>query len=293
MKKIIVLIFLFSYWLSPKVMAQRTELVSETDTLEVSEDDDITLKEAKERCIQRAKNKAIKKIFGERVSASTIIHDEDINGKGGNSISSTDIITMSLADWKDVKDPEINVEYINGKLFFTANVYGEATERTSAKTELICEILKNDAGKKIPAKRFNYGERIYIKFRAPMDGYLAVYLLEGNKLENKFANCLLPYPDDSDGKFEIKNGKNYILFDLEEDSSAKQYKLSTKQSVEYFQLILLFSPNPFVKCNDESRDRRHPNAIKWLDFQKWLKRFQQQDRDLIIKEYEISVTNNQ
>lgn len=293
MKKTFALIFLFCCWLTQEMMAQRKELVHGTFILEVSENDNITLKEAKDKCIQGAKNKAIKETFGERVSSGIISSNVEINGKESSSIFSEDIITMSLADWKDLKDPEVNVEYINGKLYFTADVYGEATERTSAKTELKYDILKNDAGKKVPARRFNNGERIYIKFRSPIDGYLAIYLLEGNKIENKFANCLLPYNTDADGKFEIKNGKNYILFDQEQDSEAKPYKLTTKQSVEYFHLIILFSPNPFVKCNDESRDRRHPNAIKWLDFQKWLQRFQRQDRDMLIIEEDISVINNQ
>lgn len=290
MKKTIALIFLFGCWFIPETMAQRKALVHGVYTYEVSDNDNITLREAKEECIKWAKIKAIKDEFGEMISSDFITLDEEINGKT-TSKSSEETMASVKGDWtNDTKDPEISIEYLNGKLFFTAEVWGEAVEITSAKTELECVVQKNDAGKKVPASIFNNGERIFLKFRAPLDGFLAAYLIERN---NKEASCLLPYLKDTDGKFPIKGGQNYNLFDKEIDAAAQNYKLTTPHNSEVFTIVIIFSPNEFVKCNDEKRAPRHPNSIDLQNFNKWLQRCQHQDRQMVVKKYDIRVLNNQ
>ena len=143
--------------------------------------------------------------------------------------------------------------------------------------------------KKVATSQYNSGERIYMKFRAPADGFLAVYLIVGDDE----ANCLLPYPKDSDGRFSISGGKDYNLFDKELDPAAANYKLTTNRPLEDNQLVIIYSPHPFVKCNDISRDPRHPNVINTHDFQKWLLRIQRQDRDMVVEKKYVRIVNNQ
>ena len=290
MKKTIALIFLFCCWLTPEVMAQRTALVSGTYVYEVSDNDNITLKDAKHKCIELAKAKAIKEEFGEMITSDAIDSNVETNGEATSSYFWENTVAMARGDWlRDTQDPEINVEYINGKLVFTAKVWGEAREVVQAKTELEYVIQKDNAGKKVATTQYNSGERIYMKFRAPADGYLAIYLIVGDDE----ANCLLPYPKDSDGKFPISGGKDYNLFDKELDQAATNYRLTTNRSLEDNQLVIIYSPNPFVKCNDVSRDPRHPNVINTHDFQKWLLRIQRQDRDMVVDKKYVRILNDQ
>lgn len=290
MKKTIALIFLFFCWLTTDVMAQRTALVHGTYVYEVSDNDNITLKDAKRKCIELAKAKAIKDEFGEMITSDVIDSNVETNGEATSSYFWENTVAMAKGDWlRDTQDPEIRVEYINGKLVFTAEVWGEAGEIVQAKTELECVVQKDDAGKKVATSQYNSGERIYMKFRAPADGFLAVYLIVGDDE----ANCLLPYPKDSDGRFSISGGKDYNLFDKELDPAAANYKLTTNRPLEDNQLVIIYSPHPFVKCNDISRDPRHPNVINTHDFQKWLLRIQRQDRDMVVEKKYVRIVNNQ
>ena len=290
MNKAIALIFLFFCWLPSQVMAQRTADVHGIYVYEVSDNDNITLKDAKRKCVELAKAKAIKDEFGEMITSDVIDSNVETNGESTNSYFWENTVAMAKGDWlRDTQDTEIHVEYIDGKLVFTAEVWGEAREIIQAKTELLCVVQKNDAGKKVSTAQFNNGERIHMKFRAPADGYLAIYLIVGDDE----ASCLLPYPKDADGRFPITGGKNYNLFDKEEDPAAVNYKLTTNRPIEDNQLVIIYSPNPFVKCNDISRDQRHPNSLNTHDFQKWLLRIQRQDRDMVVEKKYVRIVNEQ
>ena len=48
------------------------------------------------------------------------------------------------------------------------------------------------------------------------------------------------------------------------------------------QVVLIFSPNPFTKCNEITGDHRHPNSLSIEDFEAWLKRLRLRDRDMVI-----------
>ena len=290
MNKAIALIFLFFCWLPSQVMAQRTADVHGIYVYEVSDNDNITLKDAKRKCVELAKAKAIKDEFGEMITSDVIDSNVETNGESTNSYFWENTVAMAKGDWlRDTQDTEIHVEYIDGKLVFTAEVWGEAREIIQAKTELLCVVQKNDAGKKVSTAQFNNGERIHMKFRAPADGYLAIYLIVGDDE----ASCLLPYPKDADGRFPITGGKNYNLFDKEEDPAAVNYKLTTNRPIEDNQLVIIYSPNPFVKCNDISRDPRHPNSLNTHNFQKWLLRIQRQDRDMVVEKKYVRIVNEQ
>ena len=290
MKKTFALIFLFCCWLTQELMAQETKLVHGKYVFEVSDNDDITLKDAKLKCIALAKAKAIKEEFGEMVTSDVIDSNVETNGESTSSKYWENTVAIARGDWnRDTQDPEISVEYINGKLIFTAEVWGEASEIVQAKTELEWVVQKEDAGKKVATGQFNNGERIYMKFRSPADGYLAVYLIE----DDDIVSCLLPDKKDTDGKFPIKASQNYTLFDAENNPGTVSYKMTTKRSQENNQLVIIYSPNPFVKCNDISRDSRHPNTINTHDFQKWLLRCQRQDRDMVVNKRNVRILNNQ
>ena len=288
MKKTFALIFLFCCWLTQELMAQETKLVHGKYVFEVSDNDDITLKDAKLKCIALAKAKAIKEEFGEMVTSDVIESNVETNGESTSSKYWENTVAIARGDWnRDTQDPEISVEYINGKLIFTAEVWGEASEIVQAKTELEWVVQKEDAGKKVATGQFNNGERIYMKFRSPADGYLAVYLIE----DDDIVSCLLPDKKDTDGKFPIKASQNYTLFDAENNPGTVSYKMTTKRSQENNQLVIIYSP--IVKCNDISRDSRHPNTINTHDFQKWLLRCQRQDRDMVVNKRNVRILNNQ
>ena len=103
-------------------------------------------------------------------------------------------------------------------------------------------------------------------------------------------SCLLPYPRDVDGQFQVKGNRNYTFFDKAADAAAYNYKVSTKRKLEDNQLVIIYSPNPFVKCNDITGDKLHPNSLSTHDFQKWLLKCQRLDKDMVVNKKWIKIT---
>ena len=268
------------------IAAQRTTEVHGTYEYIVGDNDNITLKEAKLKCQELAKASAIKAEFGELVTSDVINSNAEVNGEAASSYFWENTVALAKGDWLgDTKKPVINVEYVDDKLIFRAEVWGQAREILQAKTELKWKILKSGANEKEPTTVFNNGERIYISFRSPTDGYAAVYLIMGDD----DTACLLPYKKDPTGRFAVKHGKDYTFFDRNEDPNAAYYKLSTDHELEYNQLVIIYSPNPIPKCNEVTGDAKHPNSLNTRDFQKWLLRCQRQDRDMVINKKWVKI----
>lgn len=282
----------FLVLLSMHVNAQRIEEVSGQYVYVISDNDDISLKEAKRKCIELAKAAAIKKKFGELITSDVIDTNVETNGEEASSYFWENTVAMAKGDWLgDTEKPELYVLYKNDQLIFRAVVHGRAREIVQSKIDLKWDILKDGNNKKVPAATFESGERVYVTFRSPSNGYVAVYLIVGDD----DTSCLLPYPKDPDGRFQVKANRDYLFFDKEEDVSAYHYKLKTKRRQEANQLVIIFSPNPFTKCNDVSGDKTRPNSLNTHDFQKWLLKCQREDRDMVVNKKWIKIrnTNNQ
>lgn len=270
--------------------AQRVATVRGKYTYTVGDNDNITLKEAKLKCVELAKAEAIKAEFGELITSDVIDTNVNTNGENVSSYFWENTVAMAKGDWLgDIVPPHLTIEYVDGKLVFTAEVNGKAREIVQAKTDIRWTIQKLENGKRVTAKQFDNKDRIYIDFSTPSDGYLAVYLIVGDDE----TSCLLPYPKDFDGRFPVKSGRNYLLFDKESDNEAIHYRLNTSHQHEDNQIVVIYSPNPFTKCNDVSRNTRQPNVLNTHDFQKWLLRCQRADPDMVVDKRWIRIVNRQ
>lgn len=269
--------------------AQRIESVHGTATLSLSDNDNITLKEAKIKCVEKAKIEAIKKEFGELVWSDFLVSTREVN----DEISSTYIEDASSSvkgEWlNDEREPVINIDYDGKNLNFTAEVWGKAREIVRARTDVKWCVLKDIEGKKIGSEHFDNGERFFIKFKSPNDGYVAIYLITSDKE----TACLLPYRKDNSGRFKIKGGKEYVFFDRDEDPNASYYKLRTDQPQEMNQLVMIYSPHPFSKCTDKSVDSRHPNVIEMKDFAKWLLKNQRADKEMMVNRTWVTINGTE
>ena len=268
--------------------AQKDVEVHGTSVYEVGENDNITLREAKRKCLELAKAEAIKAEFGELITSDVIDTNAETNGETTTSFFWENTIAMAKGDWLgDTQEPQLDIEYKDGKLVFTAEVWGRAREIMQSKADLKWKILREENGEKEETNRFRDKDKIYISFRSPADGYVAVYLIQADD----DTSCLLPYKNDSDGRFQIKRGKEYVFFDRESDPAnyPYPYKLTTKHAMEDNQLVIIYSPNPFTKCNDVSNDPKRPNTLNTHDFQKWLLKCQRSDSDMIVNKKWVKI----
>lgn len=268
--------------------AQKEKEVHGTFTFFVGENDDITLMAARRKCIESAKAEAIKAAFGEMVTSDVIVIESETNGDS-NSKYWENTILKAKGEWiEDTRKPEVSVTYENDRLLFNAEVWGIAREIIQAQTELQWSVLTGDSEKTRETDEFKSGERVFVKFRSPADGYVAIYLITGDDE----TQCLLPYKKNPTGRHHIKQNTDYLFFDKEQDPDAQNYKLSTPHEIENNELVIIYSKNPFTKCNEITGDRQHPNSLSTLDFQKWLLKCQRADKDMVVNKKMVKIKNS-
>ena len=247
--------------------AQKEKKVHAVYTYSIGFDDNITLHDAKDRSIELAKSEAIKGAFGELVTS-------DVLETNGNFWENT--IAKAKGNWLiDEKDPVVNVSYADERLYFKAEVWGLAREIVQAQTDIRWRVLTNDFHE---SEDFKSGEYFYVDFRSPADGDVAIYLITADDR----TSCLLPYKNNASGHHHIRRNTDYRFFDKEKDASAAKYRLTAQDNMERNQLVVIYSPNGFTKCNDITGDEKHPNSLSTQDFQKWLLKCQRADKDMIV-----------
>lgn len=279
-KFVICLIICLCQALPLSVLAQKPVKVHGTATLVVSENDNLTPMEAKRECINRARYEAIKEAFGEVISSNTEMIDAvDKDGKDLNSfIQETNM--SARAEWiEDLKEPSVKLDVQEGRIIYSAEVWGKAREIPTSQIDFNWKVICGDKNDDEENLKFCNKQRIYIKFRTPVEGYVAIYLLDST---NKEASCLLPYKNNPRGQHKVQAGKDYIFFDNECDPRAVNYRLTTNEPVEMDQIVFIFSPNPFTKCNEITGDRKHPNSLSIEDFEIWLKKLKHRDTEVVV-----------
>lgn len=269
-------------------MAQKITKVHGTGTYTMSDDDHVTLAQAKENCIMAARLNAIKDAFGEKIAENNSIIDVDNNGVVSTNMR-FEMLTSTLGDWVGTtKEPEISVKYEDGKLLFTAEVWGEAREVIQAKPTFTWKVLCGGTSDSYEGNKFKNKERIYISFRAPSSGYVAVYVWHGNDE----VDCLLPYHSIESGRYKVDGGKKYVLFDKQYDQQFPPYIMQTENKLEYNQIILIYSPNSFVKCDDHAAGSRNPRSLSYEEFRSWLEACKRADSKMVDVRQWVTIHND-
>lgn len=278
----LLLCLLFSFVGSANLYAQKEKKAHGIAKIVVEGDYEyMTVKQIKDECIKLARNEAIKEVFGEVIQSKTNLVDASIDGEEMSNFY-TETLLSSTAEWlADTKNPEITQDTENGKTVYIAEVWGKVREIEPVSIDIDWKILAGGTENFCESNQFKNKERIYIKFKAPCDGYLVIYVLDSHLQQ---ANCLLPYKNNSSGYMEVKRDKEYILFDPNFDRAAFPYNyvMTTSCPKEIDQVVLLFSPNKFTKSNTNGGDRLRPQFTSTADFEKWLTNLRRRHKELVV-----------
>lgn len=271
-------------------VAQKTERVHGVFNYTVGESETFSLAEIKHKCLVGAQNEAIRNAFSERITSTTNMVDANINGRDVSSFYD-EVTLSSTAEWiGDTQAPVFTASYADGRLTFQAEVWGEAREISNAKTELDWATLCNGTTAAYQSTSFKHRDRLYIRLRTPVSGYVAIYLLDSS---SKQACCMLPYAGNTTGQHAVQAGREYVFFDKERDPEATPLSLTTRDELEIDQVILIFSPNPFTKNVDNGSGRRQLGRQSLEDFEKWLRKLRKQDPDMVIdRSTWLTITKN-
>ena len=253
--------------------------------------------EAKGIAIQQARLKAIAETFGTTVEQTNLTRIRTKDGESNMEFNSYNESQVK-GEWiENINEPICKEDIVDGQHVIICTVKGRARERKSSTITLEAKILRNGTEKRFESENFKHGDQLFLDFKSPADGYLAVYLID----PSKEASCLLPYPADTDGKTEVKHGQEYIFFSeaheikspqpydfIKSSSSVQEYNLECiEYDNEINQIYIIYSPNPFTKAVDTIEGG--VGHLSENEFHKWLGHIRTQDPDMVIEKRTIHV----
>ena len=294
LKFIVSLLFIF---ISFNTSAQKIKTVIGEETYYAPEN--ISVEQAKRTALQRAKIKALADEFGTIIaqSSSTLISNKDGNSSiNYSSLSNSDV----KGEWiETIGEPQYSIVYEENMLVVSCKVKGKAREIENARIDFIAKILRNGIEDKHESDSFKNNDDLYMSFKSPADGYIAIYLIDAS--ENAY--CIMPYRTDSDGKVKLKANKEYIFFkaDMSEPlyhkSMVDEYVLKCEEESEVNYICIIYSPNCFTKANDNIKvvaenQQELPRILPLDDFRKWLAKNRLRDKDMQVDIRPITITPN-
>jgi hypothetical protein len=270
------------------VLAQHIEKVRAEYIYHAPEN--ISLEEGKRIALERAKLQAIAEEFGTIVSQSNTTMVRNLNGE-----SSTDFFSLGGSEVKGewietIGEPVYEINFEKGLLVIKVMVIGRIREINRVQIDLKVEVLCNGTDLKFARTNFKSGDDLYLYFQSPVDGYLAVYLLDE---VSQMVYCLLPYKNSSGVVTPIKHDKPYIFFSTEyagdKEFLVDEYTMTCLNSVEQNTLYVIFSPNEFAKANSKNVDERLPQELSFEEFQKWLVKGMVRDKEMKIERKNLMI----
>ena len=270
------------------ISAQEIEKVHGEYTYHVP--DNVSLEEGKRTALERANIQALADAFGTLVSQnnSTIIKNE--NGK-----SSVDFLSIGGSDVKGewietIGEPKFDIFYESNMLTIKVTIVGKAREIKNANIDFEAKLLRNGTEEKFESDEFRNGDDLYLYFKSPINGYLAVYLLDENTQQ---VFCLLPYKSSGEPASKIVHDKPYIFFSCqkaeENPNEVDEYTMTCEHSMEQNTIYIVFSPNMFAKAFAEDGSIGLPRQLPLKEFQKWLGKCKAKDTNIQEKKKVITI----
>lgn len=288
--KRVLLIVVMSVLCFGVVYAQKVKTVSGEYIYYPSETQ--SLDEAKRVALHRAQIQILADTYGAVVNmtSATVVQNSADN-------SSVDMFSLGESsvkgEWLEtVGDPEYYTEITpDGMLAVKVKVTGKIREITHAQVDFTARVLRNGTEDKFEDTDFNAGDDMYMSFSAPADGYIAVYLFDGDD----DVYCLLPYQSSNKGIVNTRAGERCLFFSsehpygVEHAEMVDEYTLTCERELEVNRIYVIWSTSSFVKANDVKGDELIPRTLDYASFQKWLSALRIADRNLSVKTFDIHI----
>ena len=273
--------------MSQKNKKPREARVKATETIPVEKN--MTMEQAEQLCIDMAKIAAIEAEFGRVIFQGNSTYIENVNtGKKIESDMRLISIGNSFVNAEMIRMDEPKCEFIQdekGAFWVKCNVKGVAREILEPPIEFMAVPLD------CPEPRckeldFYSDQRFYMHFKTPVDGFLSIYLADGDH-----AYCLLPCNGLDGSNLPVKADEDYILFDDQE------FLLFTEKEFESDRLFLIFSENDYKKDIIEKGETFEvngeefifPDNMKVENFHQWLSKLRSKRTDIQLKMVDVTI----
>lgn len=284
MKKIttIVLLLLTSIL---NVSAQRTVTDSITYTYVMSDHE--TIREAEIAAVKQTQLKMIADNFGTTVGSTTTI-----TMSNGNIQDYTFGETEVNGEWiRTIGTPVIERLCVDDHFIIKVTLKGEIRETVSNPVNYQFKVLRNGCDDRFESASFRQGDYLCLSFRTPEEGYLAVYLTDGETVQ-----CLYPYSGLPSSSMRMKADTDYVLFSKEKSGNldpnrVRTMRLGCKAEEEHNRIYIIFSTNQFSKAVDyENGDL--PRQLSFRDFHSWLSGVRRRDVRMTVSPVDIVISKN-
>ena len=289
MKKFYIFFSLLMFLLPETLSAQRVLKVSGEYTYYVP--GDMSLDRARHIALSQAKVQLIADEFGTYISNTNIIRMEDKNGASNVNMMSYGESEVKGEWLETIGEPVYDIGYKNDVLYVNVKLAGRIREIVSASIDVQAKVLRNGTDARFESEEFFSGDEMFLSFQTPVDGYLTVYLFDGD--QNVY--CLLPYQSQTTGQVPVKANRSYTLFssDLSDEIPSHivdEYVLTCSKDMEFNRLYVIFSPNSFTKAVDaQTDDANVPRHLEFDAFQKWLSKCRMRDNDMTLVAKDITI----
>ncbi len=236
------------------------------------------------QALNGARAKALAEKFGTVVTQDT--YQRDVVSDRGESTYFSMLNESALkGEWiADVKEPEFSYELdSDGYYVVTCKVTGKAKEISNESVDFVAAVLRNGTRTVHADTRFRSGDDMYLYLKSPVDGYVAVYLVD----DSNNVYCLLPYLNHAGGEVKVKHNREYVFFDPASADSdhgeVDELVMTAENELEHNRLYVVLSPNPFSKATDNYTAENMPRSLSYDDFTKWLVKCRKYDSKMGVR----------
>lgn len=241
---------------------------------------------AEQIAMERAMIQALASKFGTLVSETTQM-DMRSSKSGDNVDFWSSASTLVKGEWiETVGKPEFTPSLDGNDFVVSCKIKGKAREIEGARASLDIHILANSTAPEAETVSFKNGDKLFMQFTSPVDGWLTVYL-EG--ADGKVFR-MLPFYAQRNPAHRIEADRKYTFF-VSTEGDAEQYQLTTDADIERNTLYIVFSPNEYVKPVDRSSEEELAlRELPTADFRRWVTNLRLTDPklQLVVKPITIS-----
>lgn len=208
-------------------------------------DPNLSPKEAKAKAIEQARIEALGKKFGTLITQDEL-SQLDNRGEYFSQLSTSEV----KGEWvRDITAPEVRLKETTPDdiYVYEAKVRGMARPVKNDAADYEIYALRNGTDLRFKSTDFVEGDKFYMYFKSPSNGYLAAFLID----EQQQVFCLLPHESSTDGQLKVVHDKEYVFFSKQHDDGFEYGDGMTvtcgDDRLELNRIYVVFSPKPFVK----------------------------------------------
>lgn len=230
-----------------------------------------SVNDCKRLALEGARLEALKQ-FGTMMQQNTLTAETERDGEAATrflNLTSTEV----RGEWLgDIDAPRYDAPSFDsdGNIIVTCHVKGRARAITNESVRFAAKVLKGCSLPECADTHFADGQDMRLLFRAPTDGYVAVFLSE----ENGNVCRLLPYSASTDDLLKVRKNREYVFFDPSmadhsDPTPVDELVMHADRTEEFNTLVVIFSPNPFAMPPTQFTDDLTPRSLTNEEFQKW------------------------